>query len=313
MNSMEGNCLKWMQRVSLIRHNLHAALRTGDFTFFKTIQAQAFLDGSDYAATLSSMLDDSDEIIHYLDDLNVGLVNVHQDSFKAVYDSVRSSIAESDERARMAMVRVDISQQKQIADIAIDKIISSAIALIEQQQEIFREAVANVWMVGITIVADALQVCSIGFSKLENVDNLTDFVYLEYTWQDVQTAVEASISALRGILNMMSSASDLCQKESVLGVRRSSSIGSASSWWLRRLSSAISNGMTTSTLSSRRSSISIPNPNTIHESSSAVFPTSMKRGAAIPPHNLDPIPPTPAIIQDSQGEEINPFDLGFQQ
>lgn len=38
--------LHWTQRIALVCHNLHAARRTGDFTFFKTLQAHALIEGT---------------------------------------------------------------------------------------------------------------------------------------------------------------------------------------------------------------------------------------------------------------------------
>jgi hypothetical protein len=296
-----------MQRVSLIRHNLHAALRTDDFAFFKTIQAQAFLEGTDYVAIVSLMHDDADSILHAIEDLNLSLAYVYQDAFKSVYDSVRNSSADKNPRSRHAIVKVDISQQKQIVDIAVDKIVSSVSTLIEQQPESVRDVVASAWIVGVTVIADALQVCSLSFVKLEHLDRLDDFIHLEYSWQDVQTAVEGSVNALRGALHLMSTSSspDSRQKDVESGSRRSSSISSASSW-IRRLSTAISNGVGASNPPSRRNSLSVPN----HDSLSAVCP-SVKRGAAIPPHNLETIPPTPGYLQDQHSAEVNPFELGF--
>ncbi|KAG2168387.1 hypothetical protein JADG_008126 [Aureobasidium aubasidani] len=46
--------LHWQQRIALVRHNLHAAHRSGDFTFFKTLQAQALFDNTNHVATLSA-------------------------------------------------------------------------------------------------------------------------------------------------------------------------------------------------------------------------------------------------------------------
>jgi hypothetical protein len=166
----------------------------------------------------------------------------------------------------------------------------------------------SVWTTGVTIIADALQVCSLAFVKLEHLENLNDFIYLEYIWQDVQSAVETSVIALRGTLNMMSSSTS-SQKEGDMPGRRNSSISSASSFF-RKLSTAFSNGVGSSTPSSRRSSYSVPN----YDSLSAQCPTSIhKRGAAIAPHSLETIPPTPAPLQDQHCREINPFEIGFER
>ena len=55
--------LHWTQRIALVRYNLHAARRTGDFTFFKTLQAHALIEGTDFVATLNDVLgDDADTV-----------------------------------------------------------------------------------------------------------------------------------------------------------------------------------------------------------------------------------------------------------
>lgn len=77
--------LHWTQRIALVRHNLHAARRTGDFTFFKTLQAHALIEGTDYVATLNDVLgDDADTVLSTLDNLNAGIAYVHQDAFKSI-------------------------------------------------------------------------------------------------------------------------------------------------------------------------------------------------------------------------------------
>src|SRR5438105_204805 len=85
--------LHWTQRVALVRHNLHAARRTGDFTFFKTLQAHALIECTDYVATLNDVLgDDTDTVLSTLDNLNAGIAYVHQDAFKSVYESAKSTM-----------------------------------------------------------------------------------------------------------------------------------------------------------------------------------------------------------------------------
>lgn len=70
--------LHWTQRIALARHNLHAARRTSDFTFFKTLQAHALIEGTDYVATLNDVLgDDADTVLSTLDNLNAGIAYVH--------------------------------------------------------------------------------------------------------------------------------------------------------------------------------------------------------------------------------------------
>ena len=75
--------LHWTQRVALVRHNLHAARRSGDFHFFKTLQANGFVDGTNHVATLSEELgDEADVVLASMDNLNAGLAYLYQDAFK---------------------------------------------------------------------------------------------------------------------------------------------------------------------------------------------------------------------------------------
>jgi len=71
--------LHWTQRIALVRHNLHSARRTNDFTFFKSLQAHALLEGTDHVALLQSSLgDQADTVLSTLDNLNAGIAYVHQ-------------------------------------------------------------------------------------------------------------------------------------------------------------------------------------------------------------------------------------------
>lgn len=71
--------LHWTQRIALVRHNLHSARRTNDFTFFKSLQAHALLGGTDHVALLQSSLgDQADTVLSTLDNLNAGIAYVHQ-------------------------------------------------------------------------------------------------------------------------------------------------------------------------------------------------------------------------------------------
>jgi hypothetical protein len=109
---------------------LHSARQTGDYSFFKTLQAHILLDGIDHVATLHSVLgDDADTVLSTLDNLNAGIAYVHQDAFKAVYDSAKSTMykANNTPSSRRALLRVDIHQQRDMADLAINKTANSAI------------------------------------------------------------------------------------------------------------------------------------------------------------------------------------------
>lgn len=320
----EMKCLHWMQRITLTRHNLHAASRTSDFTFFKTLQAQAFLEGTDYVAILTTLLgNDADTVLHALDDLNAGMAYVHQDAFKTVYDNIRASIAEEGS-SRRAKTVVDVSQQKQVAHFGIDKMANAAVALIENQPTHCQDAVANVWLIGATIIADAVQVCLSQIDKLEN--QMDDFILLEYSWQMVQTATEASVSALRGVFNLMASSesgsSMLNSDRSMNGLSesnhhgRSASMSSTTSSLLKRLSTVLSHPHAPpAPPSSVRTSFSYSNPHTIRSSISHSFPMNMPappaQNHAPPGHTfqrkLSTIPPTPFEVS------INPFDMSFKR
>lgn len=196
--------LHWSQRVALVRHNLHAARRCNDFTFFKTLQAHAVIDGTDHVSILHTALgNDADSVLSTLDNLNAGIAYVHQDAFKAVYDGAKSAMYKADNSpsSRRSLLRVDICQQRDLADLAIDKTANSAIQLIQNQPAHCQDAVANAWITGITIIADAVCVCLNEMDQIE--DCMDDFIRLEYSWGCIQSSVDAAISALRGIFSLM--------------------------------------------------------------------------------------------------------------
>jgi hypothetical protein len=309
--------LSWMQRVALIRHNLHAACRTTDFTFFKALQASAFLESTDYVAMLTILMrDEADTILHGLDDLNAGLAYVHQDAFKNIYDNIRSSIAEED-GPRRAKTRVDLSQQKQITEFGIAKMVNAAIALIEQQPSHCQEAVANVWIIGATIMADSIQTCILQMDKLEYM--LDDFLLLEYSWQMVQTAVEASVSALRGVFSLMGTSDTSVSPTTGAVGSRAASISSNASSFIRRLSTVLTHSTAPpAPPSSARSSINmgLVNTDVMRNSISAACPVAMPAMPAPPKRashdpitfqrKLSTIPPTPFGMGD-----VNPFEMSF--
>jgi hypothetical protein len=204
MTSNTNPRLHWNQRVALVRHNLHSARRTNDFSFFKSLQAHALIEGTDHVALLySSLGDDADAVLSTLDNLNAGIAYVHQDAFKAVYDGLKSAMHNTNQSLfdRKSLLRVDICQQRDMADHAIDKTANSVINFIEAQPVDSQDAVANAWITGTTIMADAVSVCLNEMSSLE--ENIDDFIRLEYSWSCIQSSVDAAISALRGIFNLM--------------------------------------------------------------------------------------------------------------
>lgn len=204
MTSESNARLHWTQRVAMVRHNLHSACRTNDFTFFKSLQAHALIDGTDHVANLySSLGDNADAVVSTLDNLNAGIAYVHQDAFKAVYDGAKSAMHTTNQSLsdRRSMVRVDICQQRDMADHAIDKTANSAINFIQAQPAQSQDLVANAWITGTTIIADAVSVCRNEMALLEH--NLDDFIRLEYSWSCIQSSVDSAISALRGIFSLM--------------------------------------------------------------------------------------------------------------
>lgn len=315
--------LCWMQRIALIRYNLHSAVYNHDFTFFKTLQAQAFVDGTDCVSALQATLgDEADSVLHTLDDLNAGIGYVHQDGYKALYDSVRSSMTE-DKASRLSKLCVDVYQQKKRADFAIDKMANSAIELVQQQPADTQDLVTAVWIIGATIVADAIKVCIDQIDELELY--VEDFVRLECSWHTVQTAVEASVSAIRGIFSLMAAPDAISGTSPSQGRSMSiSSTTSNTSSVMRRLSNAFFHSplpnhsahcntnmaslMQIQPIRSRNPSIS--SMSSLRASVSSAFPNQMPASRRSDGVKLSPIPPTPF---GALSESINPFDMTFER
>ncbi|KAI5199406.1 hypothetical protein E4T39_06226 [Aureobasidium subglaciale] len=301
--------LHWQQRIALVRHNLHAAHRSGDFTFFKTLQTQALFDNTNHVATLSATLgDEADSVLSGLDDLNASIAHVHEDAFRNVYNSLKTYLHESraanggaDERSK---VFVDVQMQKQMADHAIDKATSSAIALIQQQPACVHDTAAAVWITGTTIIADSVEVVLQQLAALEG--NMHDFIRLEESWNGVKASVGYSISALKGVFNLMSDEAD----SPTVGAASNSS--SFSGTMFRRLSSAFGAAPPPHSRTNhvRASSFHAPDyrvPSDYRISASSACPTSLPAGSGWRQTHLDTIPPTPGA-GDVGDEEINPFD-----
>lgn len=241
--------LHWTQSIALIRHNLHGACRTGDFSFFKTLQANNFLEGSDHVANLSAILDgDADHLLQVLDGLNTGIAYVHEDAFRNVYEEIkkaaegRVSAPITDENGNMrygvngdatekrtessdsdslgnsmdgstindalpiAKYHEMVTQQRLLADAAIDKMMSSAITVIKQQPSCAQDCAAHVLVFGTTFVIDAVEVSLEQIAALEFA--VDDLPRAESCLSLVQTAVSAAVSGLKGILHMLDSAED---------------------------------------------------------------------------------------------------------
>ncbi|KAK5137500.1 hypothetical protein LTR08_008478 [Meristemomyces frigidus] len=320
--------LHWTQRVALIRHNLHSASRSGDFGFFRALQAAYFVEGMNYAAMLEHAIgDDADVVLAAVDSLNAGLAYVHQDAFINVYyslkDNMRDETSGDEDKSKLY---VDIAMQKNMAGLAIDKMTSSAIALINQQPESVRDCAANVWVVGATIVADTLD---IALREMDSLDyKMDDYIRLEESWNTVKASVAGSIMGIKGVFYLMDPTDPQTPDKPS---PRSASIASAGSAIFRRMSNAFAatsnpaaspttrNSSVASTNSvsanlnvanfARNGSMSSVNspvyhtPNYVRNSVSAGCPTSMPAWSGWDHHKLDMVPPTPAFE-----EPADPFD-----
>lgn len=151
--------------------------------------------------------DDADTVLSTLDNVNAGIAYVHQDAFKSIYDSAKSTIFKSGNslESRKSLLRVDASQQREMADHAIDKTTNAAVSLIEAQPPHSQDAIANAWITGTTIIADAVKVCLDQMDSIEIC--MDDFIRLEYAWSSIQNSVDAAVSALRGIFSLMANGS----------------------------------------------------------------------------------------------------------
>lgn len=318
MGSEAPQKLHWTQRIALVRHNLHSARRTGDYTFFRTLQAHTLLDGTDHVALLHSLLgDEADSVLSTLDNLNAGIAYVHQDAFKAVYDGAKATMYKVDNTpaSRRSLLRVDIGQQRDMADMAIDKTTNSAVNLIETQPVFCQEAIANAWITGATIIADAVCVC---LKQMEDVEeNMDDFIRLEYSWSCIQNSVDAAISALRGIFNLMASPAappPVSRNMSISSGMSSDGSTSTSIFRGRNPSTANALGLIKRALShsqmltpqaptksARSASVSIPDTSSrgFRMSMSAACPTRISNFSDQHSTSLPPIPPTPAIDENT--------------
>lgn len=335
MTSENTPRLHWSQRVALVRHNLHSARRTNDFSFFKSLQAYALVEGTDHVALLySSLCDNADSVLSTLDNLNAGIAYVHQDAFKAVYDAIKAAINNTNQSPhdRQSSLRVDICQQRDMADLAIDKTTNSAINLIQAQPIECQDAVANAWITGTTIISDAVSVCLSEMRQLE--DGVDDFIRLEYSWNCIQSSVDSAISALRGIFSLMAtpnmnnntpqtthgrnlSVSSISSDHPSAASNRSrnSSTASAFSFIKRALSHA--QGLPPPTIKTSRTgsvSLSAPPPEAnargFRASMSTACPTRMSTFGDHPHTILTTIPPTPSAVEASSSHGdglLSPF------
>lgn len=324
--------LHWTQRVALIRSSLHAASRSGDFTFFKSLQAAGMLEGTNHVAVLSAQMgDDVDTLLAAMDNLNAGLAYVHQDAFQRVYDGLKKSTREEADGettydSRKAKLHVDITMQCNIADLAIDKMTNSAVSLINGQSETFQESAASVWITGATIIADCIEVTLQQMQSLET--KMNDFMRIEDSLNTVKASVVAAVTGLKGVFWLMDTNSQSSSPASSVASTSplSASFASAGAGMFRRLSSAFSPSPSTSRSSSitsgalnasktRTNSMSavsnsapvLRTPSYGRNSISGGCPKSMPPSFRSSFENfqshLSPIPPTPALDDDK-----DPFD-----
>ena len=318
--------LQWTQRIALVRHNLHIASSTGDFTFFKTLQADRFRTDCDHVASLRAALgDEADAVITSLDKSNAVIGFVHEDSFKKIFDLARR-IADARRRSSLnatsgggvitdearTAFHYSIVEQRRIADSAIDKMVESAIACISQLPPAAQADAAHVFVTGTTFVADAMQIC---LQKMAAVEaSIGTFAQHESAWAAVQLVVSAAVSALKGVFTLMSEGhgaaggmgSDSDESRKPL---RSSSIDVIARNLLKRISISASSASLSSSFSpspSRRPSMSSP----VAANGQIISPTttrmSHKRAgssASGAVTKMPTIPPTPAH------HLMDPFDV----
>lgn len=314
--------LHWTQRIALVRHNLHSASRSGDFGFFKALQAAGLMEGTNYFATLTaSMGDEADTLLAAMDNLNGGLAYIHQDAFERVYDNLKNSVR-VDGKTDRAKMYVDITMQKNTAALAIDKLSNSALALIHQQPALVQEQAANVYIMGLTLASDCVEVVT---KQLDSIDTkMDDFIRLEDSWNTVKASIVAANASLKGVFYLMDATDPQGDKAAP-----SNGIASAGSAMFRRLSTAFQSPPPPPPKSARSSSVAtagadggltlpIPmyrTPDYVRNSVSHVCPTSipaMNNFEAFnanafnlngfQSHKLTTIPPTPA------DESTDPFD-----
>ncbi|KAF2676303.1 hypothetical protein K458DRAFT_447551 [Lentithecium fluviatile CBS 122367] len=195
---------------------------------------------------------------------------------------------------RRTLLRVDISQQRDMADHAIDKTANSAAQLIQTQPIHCQDAVANTWVTGTTIIADAVCVC---LNQMEQIDDSMD----DFT----------PISALRGIFSLMERSQLPSPEAPARNLSVSSAAGSegGASFRSRASSTASALGLIKRAFSHshmllpngsrsyRASSMSLPdsNPRGLRASMSAACPTKMSSYSDHQNTILTTIPPTPSV------------------
>lgn len=289
------------------------------------------LEGTNHVAVLSAeMGDDVDLLLAAMDNLNAGLAYVHQDAFQKVYDSLKFSMKEEGDgeatfESKKAKLYVDITMQRNIADLAIDKMTNSAVALIHNQSESFQESAANVWITGAIIIADCIEIT---LKEMQSLDTkITDFIRIEESWNTVKASIVAAVTGLKGVFWLMDTSHPTSTTDAKPSpAQRSASFASAGAGMIRRLSTAFapsapsSNNSRSSSIASqaamnlqahRTNSFSTGTttpvyrtPNYVRNSISNGCPTSLPSNYEAFRRNLSMIPPTPM-----QDDDKDPFDM----
>lgn len=299
-----------------MRHNLHVASHTGDFTFFKALQAHYLLEGTDHVAKLTAALGDAaDSVLASLDNFNSVIAYVHEDAYKNLYEGVKTTARDENDSHnnyinRRAIFYVDASSQKEKAEKAIDKMANSAITIIFSQPATAQEEAANAWMVGMTFVADAIEVCLAQINTMEH--NLDDFIRLEHSWAKVQSAVSSAINAIKGIFNLMAP-NDVPDNGRHA---RSEHVESTVRSMLRRMSSALTSTTSSGAQSRKASSASLSsvassfNSGSSSHHGSKVHSKTKHSGRALSSGDFDMMPTIPPTPADAL---TNPFETSFSE
>jgi hypothetical protein len=236
--------LHWTQRIALVRSSLHSASRSGDFTFFKSLQAAGMVEGTNHVAILSAeMGGEIDILLAAMDNLNAGLAYVHQDAFQQVYDGLKSSTKDESDSAsspesKLSRLYVDIATQRTIAHAAIDKMTNSAMVLIHNQAQAFQDSAANIWITGATIIADSIEIT---LKEMASLDvKLNDCIRVEESLNAVKTSVISAVTGLKGVFWLMDISFPVDAQP--LAASSSTCIAPASTGVFRRLSTAFTPG-----------------------------------------------------------------------
>lgn len=314
--------LHWSQRVALVRYALHAACRSGEFAFFSNLQTAGFLDGTNHVADLADLIgDNADLLLAAVDNLNTSLAYIHQDAFHTVYDNLNTDLNDGDLAMAKSKLFTNITMQKSIAGSAIDHMVSSAITIIEHQPEHVQDKAANVWINGLTIISDCIQVTLHEMGMLEC--KLADCERMEEGWNTVKSSVVSSVTGLKCVFSLM----DQDVHTQPPSPRRAS-VASMSGAIFRRFSNtfakisptasrhgSIVNAIAVNSNSNVQRSSSFSSigalpvyklPEWIRKNTNAVCPPSMLATNAFQhqQHKLSTIPPTPAAEQLA-----DPFDV----